>query len=400
MSVTEEDILSFDVYGLIKQVKAIKDKNNAVLDATGGRFNIFQILGVKQHETTHSKIIASFLNPKGTHGMKERFLELFLEECFSGEDLCEFNFECKNAVVKTESYAPTEGTQGRIDILITSGAKRIVIENKLLTGDQKGQLKRYAHWSQKNSADFKILYLTKDGHEASEQSGDGIDYKTISYKEEILNWLEKCCSESSKLPLVRETLVQYANLIRNYTGESMSAKATNEIINTIANEENIRIAQLIVKNYRKAKIQIAQELLYDFGEMERILRKVFGLGYKRSEKGKIGSKDFIVRFDIEGIDDVRIAILFGDTATEKEELKRLKINLEFKGGKNSTGEEKSATIEKYRTLLADIPHQVNPTEYSAWRMQFEPWETCKKGILNCFEQMLNCLKIRSLEKQI
>lgn len=125
MSVTEEDILSFDVYGLIKQVKAIKDKNNAVLDATGGRFNIFQILGVKQHEMTHSKIIASFLNPKGTHGMKERFLELFLEECFSGEDLCEFNFECKNAVVKTESYAPTEGTQGRIDILITSGAKRI-----------------------------------------------------------------------------------------------------------------------------------------------------------------------------------------------------------------------------------------------------------------------------------
>ena len=30
---------------------------------------------------------------------------------------------------------------------------------------------------------------------------------------------------------------------------------------------------------------------------------------------------------------------------------------------------------------------------SAWRMQFEPWETCKKGILNCFEQMLNCLKL-------
>ena len=46
--------------------------------------------------------------------------------------------------------------------------------------------------------------------------------------------------------------------------------------------------------------------------------------------------------------------------------------------KNSTGEEKSATIEKYRTLLADIPHQVNPTEYSAWRIQFEPWETCKQ----------------------
>lgn len=399
IEITKEDILSFDVYGLLREVKAIKDKNDAVLDATGARFNIFKILGVNQHETTHSKIIASFLNPKGTHGMKERFLELFLSECFSEDELLEFNFDCKNAVLKTESYAPTEEKQGRIDIFISSGSKCIVIENKLLAGDQNHQLKRYAEYSKKNFAEFKILYLTKDRHEASSQSGDGVDYKIISYREEILRWIENCCAESAKFPLVRETLVQYANLIRHYTGESMSAKATNEIINTIANEENIRIAQLIVKNYKKAKIQIAQELLYDFGKIERILRKVFGLGYKRSEKGKIGSKDFLVRFDIEGIADVRIAILFGDSATEKEELKRLKINLEFKGGKNSTEEEKSATIEKYRTLLADIPHQVNPTEYSAWRMQFEPWETCKTGILNCFEQMLNCLK-NSLEKQI
>ena len=60
---------------------------DAVLDATGGRFNIFQILGVKQHETTHSKIIAAFLNPRGTHGIKERFLELFLEESFSEQFL-------------------------------------------------------------------------------------------------------------------------------------------------------------------------------------------------------------------------------------------------------------------------------------------------------------------------
>ena len=117
--ITEEDILSFDVYGLLKEVKAIKAKNDAVLEATGGRFNIFQILGVNQHETTHSKIIASFLSPKGTHGMKERFLELFLAECFSEEEVCDFNFDCKNAVVNTESYAPTGEIQGRIDILIS-----------------------------------------------------------------------------------------------------------------------------------------------------------------------------------------------------------------------------------------------------------------------------------------
>ena len=389
---SDEDISLTDVRDLIRDIWQIKDKNDAVLDATGGRFNIFKILGVNQHETAHSKIIASFLNPKGTHGMKERFLELFLAECFSEEELRGFNFDCKNAVVKTESSAPTDEKQGRIDIFISSGAKLIVIENKLLAGDQSHQLKRYAEYSKNNSAGFKILYLTKDGHEASEQSGGGIEYKKISYGEEILSWLESCCAESARFPLVRETLVQYANLIRHYTGGSMDAKATNEIIDTIATEENIGIARLIVRNYKNAKIKIAHELFDKFGEIESILRKILGDGYERSEKGKIGSKDFIIRYDIEGIEDVRIAILFGNSVTEKEKLIRLKINLEFRDGKNTPEKEKTAALEKYRTLLADIPHQVNPSEYSAWRMQFEPWETQKSEIVKCFDKMAITLK--------
>ena len=172
----------------------------------------------------------------------------------------------------------------------------------------------------------------------------------------------------------------------------MSAKAANEIINTIANDENIGIARLIVKNYQNAKNKIAYELLYEFGEFEKIARKTFGLNYKRNEKGKLGSKDFIIRYDIEGIEDVRIAILFGDSVTEKEKLIRLKINLEFRDGKNTPEKEKTAALEKYRTLLADIPHQVNPSEYSAWRMQFEPWETQKIEIVECFDKMAITLK--------
>ena len=103
---------------------------------------------------------------------------------------------------------------------------------------------------------------------------------------------------------------------------------------------------------------------------------------------EIGSKDFILRYYIDGIDDVRIAILFGDLVTEKEKLIRLKINLEFRNGKNTPEKEKTFAGEKYRILLADIPHQVNPSEYSAWRMQFEPWETRKAEILENFNLLL------------
>lgn len=110
--------------------------------------------------------------------------------------------------------------------------------------------------------------------------------------------------------------------------------------------------------YRNAKIKIANDILGEFGDVERLLRKHFELNYKRTEKGKIGNKNFILRYDIDGIKDVRLAFAFGDSATEKEELRLLKFNLEFKDSKGIIEEEKMQTVEKYRDLLADIP---NPT---------------------------------------
>ena len=45
----------------------------------GERFNIFEICGVDHFEVMHSKIISSFLNPKASHGQKEKFLRMFLD---------------------------------------------------------------------------------------------------------------------------------------------------------------------------------------------------------------------------------------------------------------------------------------------------------------------------------
>lgn len=379
-----EDFSIPEVQNVLTQVKSIKEKSEAVLDATGERFNIFKVLGLNQYETEHSKILAAFLNPKGTHGMKARFLELFLEECFSAEELKAFDFKCANAIVKTESYAPTADKRGRIDILITSGAKRIIIENKLRAGDQSRQLKRYQEWSKNNSADFKILYLTKDGHFASEQSGEGVEYKKISYGTEIINWLEKCCVESAKFPLVRESLVQYANLIRDYTGGSMSAKAKEEIIDLLTKDENIEIARMISMNFRQVKIQKAKEI---FAEMDKIVAKTFGTEFSRTQRAELGEENFLIKYEIKKLTDVNLCIVFEDNT----DLIRLKCNLSYKGGKSTAEEEKSVITEKYRALLADIPNQIDPTEYSAWRMAFDPWVMRKAEILEAFEKVLKAL---------
>ena len=370
------------------QVKAIKQKSDAVLDATGGRFNIFKILGVNQYETIHSKIIASFLNPKGTHGMKSRFLELFIHEC----ELDSFGFNCENAKVITEAAAPTQDKDGRIDILIKSNSKMIIIENKLLAKDQPTQLKRYDEWAKENSFEYKILYLTKDEHEASEQSGDGVEYKTISYPREITNWIEKCCLESAKYPLVRETLVQYKNLIEHYTGGSMTQQAINEIVELLAKDENIQIAQLITKNYIKAKKLKATEI---FNEIENIVRDVFSDKYEKDIKGTIGDGDFYVRYKIEQIPDVHVSFLFGESKTERTNLDILKCNLSYKNEKDgNTTEEKHKYEKKYMEILNDIknPAGLKPTIYSPWRMGYQNWITEKDDFLNNIKEIMKRLK--------
>ena len=51
------------IINLLNQVGTINNKNNEILEATGSRFNMFQICGVNHYENTHSAIIAEFLNP-------------------------------------------------------------------------------------------------------------------------------------------------------------------------------------------------------------------------------------------------------------------------------------------------------------------------------------------------
>lgn len=80
---------------------------------------------------------------------------------------------------------------GRPDIVITiDGEDKIFIENKILATDQKGQIKRY-----KDAAPTSLIYLTRFGHKASDNSESGLkvgkDYYLASYYKHIYNWICK-----------------------------------------------------------------------------------------------------------------------------------------------------------------------------------------------------------------
>jgi hypothetical protein len=232
------------IRNLLYQVAFINKKNAEILDATGGRFNMFRMCGVNHYENTHSAIIAEFLNPNGTHGLKSKLLECFIETL--GEYFTIQNFNSEKSIVRTEHS--TE--EGRIDILIEDNQnKAIIIENKIYAIDQPEQLKRYNRYAKTYKNGYLILYLTLFGDNASEHSGEGVSYLSISYKENIINWLEKCVAITSRFPMVRETIIQYINHLKQLTNQDMDTKNKEEIVELLTKIENLRTAKTIYQNY-------------------------------------------------------------------------------------------------------------------------------------------------------
>ncbi len=235
------------INNLLNQVSIIGKKNTEILDATGGRFNMFRICGVNHYENTHSAILTEFLNPKGTHGLKSKLLECFIKTL--GENFTINGFNCENARIYTE-YSTSEG---RIDILIEDEKRKkaIIVENKIYANDQLDQLKRYDRYAEKTyqKGNYQILYLTLDGKEATEQSGEGVSYLTISYEENIINWLEKCVAIALRFPIVRETIIQYINHLKELTHQDMNNKNKEEITEVLSKIENLKAAKIIYQNY-------------------------------------------------------------------------------------------------------------------------------------------------------
>ncbi len=247
---------------LLARVSEIRKKHELIADITGERFNVFGILGLQTSETrTHSALLCELLDPQGTHGLKDAFLKAFIRMLGSVHghidhptpgDLDEISPIAARVIpevgIGCKSADCSQG--GRIDVVIefADGRRKILIENKIYACDQECQLVRYHNYDSK----ALLLYLTLDGGEAGESSTinpstkqhleSGVHYFPISYKSHILNWLDECRKVASNHPLVRETIVQYMNLIRQLTQQNTSSKMSEEIANAVLRDEETLLA--------------------------------------------------------------------------------------------------------------------------------------------------------------
>jgi hypothetical protein len=216
---------------LLAKVSAIVFKYEKIAEITGERFNVFSILNLERREVlTHSRFLAEILNPKATHGLGSFPLQKFFEIL----KIRDFPFE--NARVECEAYIgpindeKTEG--GRIDILIRSPDQKamVAIENKIDAADQQKQLLRYHNFL--GRANRGLVYLTLGGSKPGEDSvgnQEAVPYQAISYSAEILEWLTVVHKEAANKPIIRESILQYINLIKKLTNKTENEKMAREL---------------------------------------------------------------------------------------------------------------------------------------------------------------------------
>lgn len=341
---TEEKINASTIGNLLENVQLIQNKYDDIADITGEKFNIFSVLNLTSNEVrTHSAFIGELLNTKGSHGLKDIPLKLFIkimEEKFISDeidepeniiDLARFKFNTETAKTIVEKNITnlnndkTEG--GRIDIIIEDKDKinALIIENKIYAGEQQNQLIRYYNYCKEYFLkEAPILYLTLDGSPPTSAIGliEKQHFFNISYKEDIINWLELCIKEASDKPMLREVIKQYIYLIKKLTGQTINKKMSDEIQNIIL--KNFSSAEQIVKEFDKIKYKIfgrirtriAEVLISELGAKYNVIKRRDKVGEKNSgiwlelkEYQKIGIYFGIEPFSGKG--NVRNELFFG-----------------------------------------------------------------------------------------
>jgi hypothetical protein len=210
---------------ILTDIAQLRGSANHKKANTAEQFNLFGILRITSDEVRlHSRLLAELLDPHGSHGQGTLFFDKFLTA--TG---CNGLFSDTTTVKVFVEYhigRKTEVSGGRIDLLLVDDSNRaVIIENKIFAGDQENQLLRYHNYGQQlkgEEGDYRLLYLTLDGREASDtakgQSLTEEHYTAVSYAYHIRNWLEDCRHSLSELPKVKVALDHYIQLIDHLTG--------------------------------------------------------------------------------------------------------------------------------------------------------------------------------------
>jgi PD-(D/E)XK nuclease superfamily len=179
------------------EVKDIKTDYEKKQKDEKSRFNVFDTLTRHHLEELHSNFIAYLLDIHEKHDFGDTFLRFFVEIVNENLDFDDKinDFDYKNAKI----YKEHSTKYGRLDIFVTTTNFNIIIENKIYANEQDEQILRYVAFAKSQHKPYIVLYLTPEGDDSA--TGAAGTYHAISYRNDILKWLERCLLHTKNYPI-------------------------------------------------------------------------------------------------------------------------------------------------------------------------------------------------------
>ena len=207
-----------DFFQKIKEFKKLQDeqKKSGLND-----FNLLTAVRKPHAEVgMHSNFLYSILNPDGVHYQGDLFVRLFIEYVLKIDNFGD------NIKVQVEELT-TENR--RIDFTIKSDNYLIGIEMKIYASDEKNQISDYYDELKRQSEnkDVNIYYLSLDGKDASSNIYNDKIYHKISFKDDIITWIDECIKKTENIINLRNlnfAFEQYKDVVTMLTDNNFEGK--------------------------------------------------------------------------------------------------------------------------------------------------------------------------------
>jgi predicted transcriptional regulator of viral defense system len=177
-------------------------------------FNIFEAIGAVRQELRHSDFLAFLLNPRANHRLGDAFLKRLLKHVLA--PIPELGMSAVEVDAADLTDAKVRREWQRIDILVHAPDNRFVcvIENKIDSGEDSDQLRRYRGIVQRHFANHRavFIYLTPEGDEPFDDA-----YLALSYREvaDVMDAVRRS-RESALSSDLRILMEHYTTMLRRH----------------------------------------------------------------------------------------------------------------------------------------------------------------------------------------
>lgn len=206
--------------------------------------NLMDILRVSQKELQHSNFLAWAFNPNESHNLGDFIVKEFIKIYFHENGYQDLGFEHGLSVFDFAALdfddLEIRREYKNIDLILLSNKNKLslTIENKIYSGERKGQLKKYREQVERDFSDFKYkiyIYLSLEDQVISEDERDC--YIQLNYTR-IVKVIENTLS-SRKVSLAQNTRFVFEQYLQTLKSMLNMNKEIEDVVQELYKEYKV-----------------------------------------------------------------------------------------------------------------------------------------------------------------